>query len=273
MSNTQLRIISALVLVAIVAIAISFGVGTSLALIGIVGVFVVDEVIVNFLNFRRNHISYIISMVTFIGGFSYFNYLDFSIGFVNAFNNAGLLLCILLLVYLFLTPHESKLILKFLNTYTFLVGLILLIPFMNLAAVIQMSIWIKMLVGLVILNFGVDTAAWFWGKNFGKHKLWPAVSPKKTIEGFVGGVVTSVILTGIYWTVFVGNMSFELIISFFTIACCAQLGDLVQSKMKRQFEIKDSSNLIPGHGGVYDRVDSLLFVSPLYLWVMLNFVG
>lgn len=273
LSNTQLRIISALVLVVMVAMALSFGVGSSLGLIGLVGVFVVDEVIVNFLNFRRNHISYIISMASFIIGFAYFNYFDFTLGFVNAFNNAGLLLCILLLIYLFLTPHESKLILKFLNSYTFLVGIILLIPFMNLASIIQLNSWVKILIGLIILNFGVDTAAWFWGKKFGKHKLWPAVSPKKTIEGLVGGVISSVIITGIYWSVVVGNMSYQLIISYFTIACCAQLGDLVQSKMKRQFEIKDSSNLIPGHGGVYDRVDSLLFVSPLYLWVMLNIAG
>jgi len=58
--------------------------------------------------------------------------------------------------------------------------------------------------------------------------------------------------------------------SFLIIACCAQLGDLIQSKMKRQFNIKDSSNLIPGHGGMYDRVDSLLFVAPLFLFVIRN---
>lgn len=273
LSNTQLRIISALVLAAIVAVAIAIGVPTALGLIGIVGIFVVDEIIVNFLNYKRSHISYLISILTFAVGFTYFNYLDFSADFIKAFNNTGLLLCLLLLVYLFVTPHESKIILKFLKSYTFLVGLILLVPFMNLSAVIHQQSWILILVGLIILNFGVDTAAWFWGKNFGKHKLWPAVSPKKTAEGFVGGVVTSVVITGVYWTLSIGNMSVQLIVCFITIACCAQLGDLVQSKMKRQFEIKDSSNLIPGHGGVYDRVDSLLFVSPLYLWVILNFVG
>lgn len=273
LSNTQLRVISALILLAIVSAAISFGVNSSLALIGVVGIFVVDEVVVNFLNYKRSHISYIISVISFGVLFSYFNYLDFSSDFVKAFNNLGLLLCILLLLYLFITPHESTIILKFLKNYTFLVGLILLIPFMNLASVIHRPDWILVLIGLILLNFGVDTAAWFWGKNFGKNKLWPAVSPKKTIEGFVGGVLTSVVITSVYWTFSVGNTSVQLIICFLTIACCAQLGDLVQSKMKRQFEIKDSSNLIPGHGGAYDRVDSLLFVSPLYLWVMISFVG
>jgi len=273
MSNTQLRIISAVVLAMIVAAVIIIGKTASLIFIGIIGLLVVDEVIVNFLSFKRNHIGYLISQAVFTAGFSYFNFVDFAPGYVKAFNNLGLYLCILLLFYLFVTKHESKAILNFFKTYTFLLGGILLIPFINLAFLVHVSNWKLILLGLVILNFSVDTTAWFWGKNFGKHKLWPKVSPKKTIEGFVGGVLSSVILTVLYWSFAIGTSTIEIVLCFFTIACCSQLGDLVQSKMKRQFEIKDSSNLIPGHGGVYDRVDSLLFVSPLYLWVIINYVG
>jgi phosphatidate cytidylyltransferase len=152
-------------------------------------------------------------------------------------------------------------------------GIVILIPVFNLSGIMMFKNWISLIIGLIVLNFSVDTAAWFWGKNFGKHKLWPAVSPKKTVEGFIGGILSSVIVTVIYWIIFVGNVNYQLVLSFFTIACCSQIGDLVQSKLKRQFEIKDSSNLIPGHGGVYDRVDSLLFVVPLYLWVLTNFLG
>jgi phosphatidate cytidylyltransferase len=273
MSNTQLRIISALVLATIVGICITMGATSSLGLIGVFGILVVDEVIVNFLGFKRSHIGYIISQITFIAGFGYFNFMDISPDFIKAFNNVGLVLCVTMLMYLFVTKQDSKGILKFLKSYTFLLGFLLLIPFMNLSALVHVKDWKLILLGLVILNFSVDTAAWFWGKNFGKYKLWPAVSPKKTIEGFAGGVLTAVVLICIYWILVIGNSSVELIICFFVIACCSQLGDLVQSKMKRQFEIKDSSNLIPGHGGVYDRVDSLLFVAPLYLWVVLNFIG
>ena len=109
------------------------------------------------------------------------------------------------------------------------------------------------------------------GQKFGKHKLWPKVSPKKTWEGLIGGIITSVILTSVYWYFFIGKVSPSLVILFSILAGCSQVGDLVQSKMKRQFDIKDSSSLIPGHGGVYDRIDSLLFVAPLFALVLMKF--
>ncbi len=102
-----------------------------------------------------------------------------------------------------------------------------------------------------------------------KHKLWEAVSPKKTIEGLVGGVFFSVLFTSIFWNQFVEEVTPVTVAFFIFLALCAQVGDLAQSKLKRQFEIKDSSSLIPGHGGVYDRVDSLLFVSPLYAFYLM----
>jgi phosphatidate cytidylyltransferase len=118
----------------------------------------------------------------------------------------------------------------------------------------------------------VDTAAYFTGKKFGKHKLWEAVSPKKTIEGLIGGVFFSVLATSLYWNAFVDKVNVFTVLFFTFVACCSQVGDLAQSKLKRQFEIKDSSSLIPGHGGVYDRVDSLMFVAPFYaFYLMANF--
>jgi phosphatidate cytidylyltransferase len=118
-----------------------------------------------------------------------------------------------------------------------------------------------------------DTAAYFSGKKFGKHKLWESVSPKKTIEGLVGGVLFSVLITSLFWNYFIAPVKIGTILIFLLVACCSQLGDLVQSKLKRQFEIKDSSHLIPGHGGVYDRIDSLMFVSPIYAFYLMALVG
>ncbi len=270
MSNTQLRIISAFVLLIIVAVCISLGEISSLLFIGLIGVLVIDEVVVNFLNFKRSHFSYYISQISFLAGFGYFNFIDHTKNFAIGANNLGLLLCASLLGYLFFTKHESSKIQNFLGKYSLIVGAVLLIPFLNLSALIHEPDWQLKLLGLALLNFSVDTAAWFWGKNFGKNKLWPKVSPKKTIEGFIGGVLSAVLLTAVYWSVFIGSATYFIFSTFLIIAICSQLGDLVQSKFKRQFDIKDSSNLIPGHGGVYDRVDSLLFVAPLYLWLILK---
>jgi phosphatidate cytidylyltransferase len=270
MNNTQLRIVSALVLALIVAVSIVLGTTSTLIFIGIIGLLVIDEIIVNFLNYKRKHLNYLISQGSFVLGFSYFNFVDHSMALVHGVNNVGLLLCGSLLYYLFFTKHESIKVQTFLRKYTYIVGGILLLPFLNLSSLIHEESWILKILGLMILNFSVDTAAWFWGKNFGKNKLWPKVSPKKTIEGFVGGVITAVIITGVYWSLFLNTPSVFTFFCFLLIATCSQVGDLVQSKVKRQFDIKDSSNLIPGHGGVYDRVDSLLFVAPLYLWLILK---
>lgn len=273
LSNTKLRIISALVMTAMVVVCLVLGKITSLAVIGLVGILVLDEVIVNFLSFKRSHVSYILSMASLIIIYVFGNFIENTDVMFLAFNNLAIALDLLLISFLFIAKHDSKLLFKFLKRNTFLLGLIISLPLMNLSAIIHSGQdWLLYFIGLFLLNFSVDTCAWFFGKNFGKRKLWEAVSPKKTVEGLAGGVISSVIIMFIYWKSVFGHFSLELFLSFLIIACCAQLGDLVQSKMKRQFEIKDSSNLIPGHGGVYDRVDSLLFVVPLYVLVLRNLV-
>lgn len=268
MSNTQLRIVSALVLAAIVVASVILGKAAFLGLVGIVGVLVVDEFIVNFLNGSRKTLSYLLAMASFIGGYAYINGMKGSENFFISFNNAGLVLNGFMLLFLFFSKGESRRVAKYLKSVTFLLGLLFLIPFMNVSALTQSPDWRYLIGSLAVLNFSVDTGAWFFGKNFGSRKLWPAVSPNKTVEGFIGGVLSSVILTSVFWYVSSLPTTFQVIISFIIIACCSQLGDLVQSKMKRQFNIKDSSNLIPGHGGMYDRVDSLLFVAPLFVFVV-----
>ena len=121
---------------------------------------------------------------------------------------------------------------------------------------------------LLAFNFSVDTGAWFFGRRFGNKKLWPSISPKKTINGAIGGSTLSVIVAGSISYFALGRLSFGIILAFLLLSCIAQLGDLIESKLKRQAGIKDSSNLIPGHGGIYDRVDSLIFVAPFYVVVL-----
>ena len=114
----------------------------------------------------------------------------------------------------------------------------------------------------------MDTGAWFFGKMFGKHKLWPKISPNKTVEGLVGGMAISGVLGHLFWFKFIDDSVMWIFVPFAILGFLSQLGDLVQSKFKRQFKIKDSSSLIPGHGGMYDRIDSLVFVLPFFAIVM-----
>ena len=108
-----------------------------------------------------------------------------------------------------------------------------------------------------------DTAAFYSGKLFGKHKLSPRVSPKKTIEGSIGGLIGATVFCGIFGIIVQKYINIMPVYNYFIIgALCGifgQLGDLVASSIKRYVGIKDYSNLIPGHGGILDRFDSIIF--------------
>jgi phosphatidate cytidylyltransferase len=145
---------------------------------------------------------------------------------------------------------------------------IAILPFISIGVFFETQDWKIVLMILLLVTFSMDTAAWFFGKNFGKRKLWPEVSPKKTIEGFWGGVITSAFVGTISWWIFFNQIKLYYFIVFAACAAISQAGDLVQSKIKREFGIKDSSNLIPGHGGVYDRIDSLIFLAPFFAVVV-----
>jgi phosphatidate cytidylyltransferase len=130
---------------------------------------------------------------------------------------------------------------------------------------------------LVLLGTWVcDTGAYLVGVQWGKHKFFPAISPKKTWEGAVGGLAVGITAV-VPFAVYVLHLSlwWSLIISLLVVLG-ATFGDLAESVIKRQLGAKDSSNLIPGHGGMLDRVDSLLFVFPLVYFassVILRFAG
>ena len=144
----------------------------------------------------------------------------------------------------------------------------------------------KLVIGIFFLIWTNDTFAYLVGKNFGKHKLYEKISPNKTVEGFLGGLVFSCLMSYAIWyysPLFPTTLSdfskfntpliwlgMAIILSIF-----GTLGDLIQSKFKRQAGVKDSGKLMPGHGGLFDRLDSIIFASPFvyaYLYIF-NYVS
>jgi phosphatidate cytidylyltransferase len=132
----------------------------------------------------------------------------------------------------------------------------------------------KIIISIFILIWTNDTFAYIVGKSIGKHKLIERISPKKTIEGFIGGIVFSVIaaiLISKYYfqpnSAYVNKSLLIWTISAIIISIFSTLGDLIESKFKRIAGVKDSGNIMPGHGGILDRLDSIIFVAPfVYLF-------
>lgn len=109
-----------------------------------------------------------------------------------------------------------------------------------------------------------DSFALFTGMNFGKRKLYPAVSPNKSVEGGIGGLVGAVVAVLLSKLIFLPQIDYiEGIVFGILLGCAGQIGDLFESLLKRACGVKDSSMMIPGHGGLLDRLDSLLFAFPL----------
>jgi len=122
---------------------------------------------------------------------------------------------------------------------------------------------------VMLYAFGSDTAGYFVGRSFGKHKLYEAVSPKKTVEGSLGGLLGGLGggLLAHFW--FLPSLSLpHAIVLSIAAAAAGQAGDLCESLLKRSVGVKDSGKLLPGHGGILDRVDALLFASAIvFLYV------
>lgn len=268
-AKNKQRIIYGLLLVILVIVAMNLGPTYCLMIVGLLGVLALDEIFTNFYEKSRSSKNYMVSLLIFLITYSYFNFFEPSISAFDTFSNLALLLNAFLLVFLFFPRAFFRIKKVFpLRKFSFLSSILILLPVMSMTSLFHYERWIPLVVCLFLVTYMTDSAAWFFGVKWGKTKLWPSVSPKKTVEGAVGGVLTSALVSSIYWFFTMKNLNLAIIILFIFLACCSQLGDLVQSRMKRYFNIKDSSSLIPGHGGVYDRIDSLLFVSPLYVAIV-----
>ncbi|MDR0298168.1 MAG: phosphatidate cytidylyltransferase [Streptococcaceae bacterium] len=137
--------------------------------------------------------------------------------------------------------------------------------FGNLALARENSLFIAALAVLIV--WSTDIFAYLTGRQFGRHKLLPEVSPNKTIEGALGGILGSVVVSLVLVLIFkryapmLGLLKMTIYAVIFSSA--AQMGDLVESSIKRHYGVKDSGNILPGHGGILDRFDSMIFVLPI----------
>ena len=117
---------------------------------------------------------------------------------------------------------------------------------------------------VLLIAWASDTAAYFVGRRLRGPKLWPRVSPSKTWSGALGGFVTALVAGALVCALFGAPVTLMTFVIVGLLAVAAQLGDLIESAAKRYFMIKDAGTLIPGHGGIMDRIDSLTFTAPLF---------
>lgn len=195
---------------------------------------------------------------------------------INYINISALIFIALLLVFLDIIKREYNII----NAAITVLGIIYVPLLFSSLIFIYNDVNGKLLVWLPFLTaWFSDTGAYFIGSYFGKKKLCPSLSPKKTVEGALGGIIISALLSALIGVIF-NNIEYEMGIYHFVIiglicGITSIIGDLFASSIKRFSHLKDYSNLIPGHGGILDRFDSILFTAPTvytYITIIKNFL-
>jgi phosphatidate cytidylyltransferase len=125
---------------------------------------------------------------------------------------------------------------------------------------------------LLITVFSGDTGAYYVGKGIGKNKLCPHVSEGKTVEGSFGGLILNAIVAFFLWFVLLKKIDPRVLLSIaLAVGAVGQVGDLIESMVKRFAGVKDSGNILPGHGGIFDRLDAVLLTSPFLFWILFLF--
>lgn len=161
------------------------------------------------------------------------------------------------------------------SKYVYLIGYIVL-PFIIIAKLPfeQNTFAPKILIGIFLIIWANDTFAYVVGKTMGKRKLYEKISPKKTVEGFLGGLVFALIFSYFIAIYLVEQPILHWIIISLICSLFGTIGDLIESKFKRNAGVKDSGKIMPGHGGILDRLDSIIFVSPFIFlfYQILNYV-
>ncbi|MGQ1945885.1 phosphatidate cytidylyltransferase [Geofilum sp. OHC36d9] len=224
----------------------------------------------------RKPISAQVGWALFIGSYWYL-----TVFFVLRGNISPLWLMFIvpLLIGVFITELYRKSETPLLNiAVTLLIPFYIALPFSflhYLAFHAQSYYDFSLLMGFFVLIWANDSGAYLVGVTMGRHKLFPRISPKKTWEGFFGGLVVTLIAASIISLFFKDLIVVTWLVTALIVAVMGSLGDLVESMLKRSVHVKDSGSILPGHGGVLDRFDAVIFAAPLmvsYL-ILLQFLA
>ena len=181
------------------------------------------------------------------------------------------------MIYMFFVAVFMRGALKFAKvSECFTAAVYIILSFTSLGVMRYMQNGIWNLVIILVAAWGSDVFAYFTGRLFGRHKLIPEVSPKKTVEGSIGGIVCATLLAVLYG--FIVSKATDLVpnyivlaVSTFVLSAVSQVGDLIASLIKREYGVKDYGKIFPGHGGVMDRFDSVLSITTILMAICLIF--
>ncbi|CAM3621417.1 phosphatidate cytidylyltransferase [Flavobacterium gelidilacus] len=264
MNETLTRLLSGIVYIVLLLSAISYSTTSFFILFGVFMIIAINE----FCNLVKipKILPLLIGVIIYYF-FTFGNITDVSI--VNSLLAVTLVVSIKAMAFLF---SKEGLPCSTIDKYLYTLGYIIL----SFLFITKIPFGIngynsKIIIGIFILIWTNDTFAYIVGKSIGKNKLFERISPKKTIEGFIGGLVFSILASILIAKYFIGSSSNSTMYIWIGIAFIASIfgtiGDLVESKFKRIAQVKDSGNIMPGHGGVLDRLDSIIFVAPfVYLF-------
>lgn len=185
-----------------------------------------------------------------------------------------LFLILLMFVYVFTYPkYEAK---DVMAIFFGMFYVAVMLSYVYQIRMLENGVYLAFLI--FICSWGCDTCAYCAGVTMGKHKMAPVLSPKKSVEGAIGGVLGTALLTVIYCSVFkvqmgIGTRSIVILAVISAVAgLISMVGDLTASAIKRNYDIKDYGTLIPGHGGIMDRFDSMMITAPIIYYLAVSFL-
>lgn len=260
--NLLLRVVSGVVFLPLVVALLYFGKGTSAGLMAFVAGVVASELYGIALTRGSDHVRWLGVLAAAAVPLALL-YLPREVPLTLATLPVMALLIVIFGYYLLAGPLEqatTKAAVTFFGVVYAGMGVGSLAGLRGLPAGLQ---WVFL---AILLTFGNDTGAYFAGRFLGKHKLYVAVSPNKTWEGFFGGMVAAVVLAAVARSTFMPQLALGDALGL-GVPCSilGPAGDLCESMLKRAYKVKDSGKIIPGHGGLLDRVDALIFNAPYVL--------